>query len=37
MKPLTRQGFVLGYSSYELHRIGWAVKQLCAALSAVKA
>jgi GntR family transcriptional regulator / MocR family aminotransferase len=37
MKPLRRQGFVLGYSSYELHRIGWAVKQLSAALSAVKA
>jgi GntR family transcriptional regulator/MocR family aminotransferase len=37
MKPLPRQGFVLGYSSYEVHRIGWAVKQLCAALSAVQA
>jgi GntR family transcriptional regulator/MocR family aminotransferase len=32
MKPLRRQGLVLGYSAYEPNRIRSAVKQLCAAL-----
>lgn len=35
MRPLRRKGLVLGYSAYEVNRIGWAVKRLCAALSTV--
>jgi GntR family transcriptional regulator / MocR family aminotransferase len=36
MRPLRRQGLVLGYSAYEVNRIRAAVKQLSAALSKVR-
>jgi GntR family transcriptional regulator/MocR family aminotransferase len=37
MRPLRRQGLVLGYSAYEVNHIRLAVKQLCAALAKIHA
>jgi GntR family transcriptional regulator/MocR family aminotransferase len=35
IRPLRRQGLVLGYSGYEVDSIRLAVKQLCAALAKI--
>jgi len=37
IKPLRRKGLVLGYSAYEVNRIGWAVKRLGAVLPQIQA
>jgi len=37
IRPPRRSGLVLGYSAYEVNRLRLAVKQLCAALSKIRA